>query len=110
MLRLNHLFEYCIYTIINLMIKSIKHKGLSEFFFHGRTKGIQAHHAHKLRVLLTALNAAQQVKDLNVPAWHLHALKGDYKGYWSLRVNANWRITFIFKDKDVYLLDYQDYH
>ena len=32
------------------------------------------------------------------------------KGRWSISVNANWRLTFEFKDGDVYLLDYEDYH
>jgi proteic killer suppression protein len=92
------------------MIRSIKHKGLSEFYLTGRLKGIQAHHASRLRILLTALNAAKEVQDLNVPAWYLHALKGSLKGHWSLTVNGNWRITFMFVDEDVYLVDYQDYH
>ena len=92
------------------MIWSIKHKGLSEFYLIGRLKGIQAHHAARLRILLTALDAAKEIKDLNVPAWNLHILKGNLKGHWSLTVNGNWRITFIFVDKDVFLVDYQDYH
>ena len=50
------------------MIRSIKHKGLSEFYLTGRLKGIQAHHAARLRILLTALDAAKEIKDLNVSA------------------------------------------
>ena len=92
------------------MIKSIKHKGLNEFYSKGKTKGIQAHHASKLRILLTALNAAKEVKDLRVPAWNLHSLKGDLKGHWALTVNGNWRLTFLIEKEDVYLVDYQDYH
>jgi proteic killer suppression protein len=92
------------------MIKSIKHKGLNEFYLTGKTKGIQAHHAAKLRILLTALNAAKEIKDLRVPAWNLHLLKGDLKGHWALTVNGNWRITFLIEKENVYLVDYQDYH
>ena len=29
---------------------------------------------------------------LGVPGYRLHPLKGDRKGYWSVRVSANWRI------------------
>lgn len=101
---------YIVYIYHSTMIRSIKHKGLSEFYLTGRLKGIQAHHASRLRILLTALNAAKEVKDLNVHAWNLHALKGSLKGHWSLTVNGNWRITFMFVDEDVYLVDYQDYH
>ena len=39
-----------------------------------------------------------------------HALKGDLKGHWSVTVQANWRVTFRFKDGDAYVVDYQDYH
>jgi toxin HigB-1 len=92
------------------MINSIKHKGLNEFYLTGKTKGIQAHHASKLRILLTALNAAKEIKDLRVPAWNLHLLKGDLKGHWALTVNGNWRITFLIEKENVYLVDYQDYH
>jgi proteic killer suppression protein len=63
------------------MIWSIKHKGLSELYLTGRLKGIQAHHAARLRILLTALDAAKEIKDLNVPAWSLHTLKGNLKGH-----------------------------
>ena len=44
------------------MIWSIKHKGLSEFYLTGRLKGIQAHHAARLRILLTALDDASSCK------------------------------------------------
>ena len=69
-----------------------------------------AHHAARLRILLTALDAVKEIKNLNVPAQNLHTLKGNLKGHWSLTVNANCRIIFIFVDEDVYLVDYQDYH
>jgi len=32
------------------------------------------------------------------------------KGRWSIKVSGNWRLTFEFKDGDVYVLDYEDYH
>lgn len=92
------------------MIKSFRHKGLESFFLHGSKAGIQARHAAKLKILLTALNAAESPEDLQAPSWRLHALKGELGGYWALNVNGNWRITFRFEETDVILLDYQDYH
>jgi proteic killer suppression protein len=44
------------------------------------------------------------------PGWHLHELKGDQAGRWSITVNGNWRLTFAFEDTDVVLLNYEDYH
>jgi len=32
------------------------------------------------------------------------------KGFYSVSVNANWRVIFQFKGKDAVLVDYLDYH
>lgn len=92
------------------MIKSIKHKGLQKFFQTGNTSGIQAKHAELLEDRLAALDTAQSIDDMNIPGYRLHPLKGKLKGRWSIRVSSNWRLTFEFKDGDVYVLDYEDYH
>ena len=42
--------------------------------------------------------------------FRLHKLKGELQNLYSITVQANWRITFEFKDEDVYIVDYQDYH
>jgi len=73
--------------------------------------GIQPKQDKKLRMQLTALDAATQPQDLAViPGWRLHELKGDQAGRWSITVNGNWRVTFGFEATDVVLLDYEDYH
>lgn len=92
------------------MIKSFKHKGLQRFYETGSVKGIQAIHAEKLSRILLALNNAQFIEDLNMPSYRLHKLKGDMNELWSITVQANWRITFKFEDKNIYIVDYQDYH
>lgn len=58
------------------MIKSFKHKGLQRFFNSGSTRGIQANHAHKLKMQLAALDTAQAIEDLDIPGYRLHPLKG----------------------------------
>ena len=92
------------------MIRSFRHKGLETFFHCGSKAGIQAQHATKLRVQLTALDAATQPQDMNAPGWRFHALTGDLKGYFSISVSGNWRIIFRFEGKDAELVDYLDYH
>jgi proteic killer suppression protein len=92
------------------MIKSFKHKGLEKFYEKGRTKGIQPNHARKLRMQLAALDTAQSIEDMDIPGYRLHQLKGERKGYWSITVNANWRLTFEFVDGNVHILNYEDYH
>ena len=92
------------------MISSIKHKGLNAFYESGSKKGIQPTHAPRLRLMLAALDSAQFVEDMDIPGYHLHPLKGSMKDRWSVSVSGNWRLTFEFKDGNVYLLDYEDYH
>lgn len=61
--------------------------------------------------MLLALAEAEEVGDLALfPGWRLHSLKGDLKGYWSLSVSGNWRLTFRFEDGDAYDVNLVDYH
>ncbi len=92
------------------MIKDFKHKGLELFFETGKVTGIQPIHATRLRMQLAALDSAQDIKDLNIPGYRLHKLKGTKNNLWSITVNKNWRLTFEFIGKDVFILNYEDYH
>jgi len=75
------------------MIKKFRHKGLQVFFETGSKSGIQPNHASKLKRQLIRLDLSQSPSDMNVPGWKLHQLS---TGYWSIWVNGNWRMTFIF--------------
>jgi proteic killer suppression protein len=92
------------------MIKSFRHSGLERFFLSGSKAGIQPEHAAKLSVRLGALNLAKSPDDLRRPGWELHSLAGSLASHWSIKVSANWRVTFLFEEEDVVLIDYQDYH
>ena len=92
------------------MIKSFRHKGLKRFFETGRTAGIQARHAKRLRLQLAALDTAMTIEDMLIPGYRLHPLKGRFRGRWAIWVSGNWRLTFEFAGGDAYLLDYEDYH
>lgn len=92
------------------MIKSFKHKGLKQFFEMGSTKGINANQADKIRRRLSIIDLAKEVKDIDIPGYHLHKLSGDRSELWSVRVTGNWRITFNFEDGDAYIVNYEDYH
>ena len=92
------------------MIISFRHKGLEAFHRTGTIRGVQASHVKKLRNNLGLLDVAAGPDDMNLPSFKLHPLKGDLKGFWSVWVNGNWRITFRFVNADVELVDYQDYH
>ena len=92
------------------MIISFKHKGLQKFYESGSTAGIQNTHKTKLRMILAALDSTQEIDDMNIPGYKLHALKGKLKGLWSVTVNGNWRVTFKFENGNIYIVNYEDYH
>lgn len=92
------------------MIKSFRHKGLERFFKSGSKAGIQAQHAERLRIQLTALEHATSAKDMNAPGWKLHKLRGDLAGLNSISVSGNWRLLFRFEGPDAVDVDYLDYH
>ncbi|MFH0934518.1 MAG: type II toxin-antitoxin system RelE/ParE family toxin [Pseudomonadota bacterium] len=92
------------------MIKSFKHKGLERLFIKGIASGVQADYTTRITLMLDAIDAAEQVKELDLPGFRLHRLKGDKRSLWSMRVSANWRITFEFENGDAYILDLEDYH
>jgi proteic killer suppression protein len=92
------------------VILSFKHKGLARFFESSSKSGIQAQHAERLRLILGRLNTATAARDMDLAGLHLHALKGERKGVWSVWVSGNWRVTFQFVGRDAELVDYEDYH
>lgn len=92
------------------MIKSFRHKGLRKFFETSSASGIQAAHVKRLRLQLSALDTASVIDDMDLPGFRLHPLKGRMWGRWSIAVSGNWRLTFEFRDGNVYAIDYEDYH
>lgn len=92
------------------MIRSFRHKGLKGLFLEGSRRGIQPEQAQRLEDILDRLNAAAAIDDMNYPGSFLHPLKGNRKGYWSVRVSGNWRVIFRFENGDAYAVDYVDYH
>lgn len=91
------------------MIVGFRHKGLKRLFERDDPKGIRPDLVDKVRAILAQLSEAQTIEDMRMTSFHLHPLKGDMKGLWSLTVRANWRIVFRFADGDadaVYLIDY----
>ena len=60
--------------------------------------------------MLSMLDQAVMIDDMDAPGLRLHALKGDMSGFWAINVQANWRIIFQFNEGDAYVVDYLDYH
>jgi proteic killer suppression protein len=92
------------------MITSFIHKGLENFYKTGKSSGIQAKHAKRLRLILSNLDQAESPDDMDLPGLRLHELKGSRKYIWSVTVSGNWRVTFRFNGRDVEIVNYEDYH
>ena len=60
---------------------------------------------------LAMLNRAARLDDLRVPPNNrLEMLKGDRKGQWSIRINDQWRICFVWTGHDAEQVEIVDYH
>ncbi|MDD5434274.1 MAG: type II toxin-antitoxin system RelE/ParE family toxin [Nitrospira sp.] len=60
---------------------------------------------------LMYLHRARTLEDLRVPPGNrLEALKGDRKGQYSIRINDQWRICFVWNQGDVFDVEIIDYH
>jgi len=92
------------------MILSFKHKGLKKFYETGSKAGIQVAHAKRLRFMLSALDTALRIDDMDIPGFKLHALTGSRKNIWSISVSGNWRLTFKFENGNAHVVNYEDYH
>ena len=57
------------------------------------------------------LNRATTLLDLRVPpANRLEKLRGDRLGQYSIRINDQWRVCFVWEDGDVLDVEIVDYH
>jgi toxin HigB-1 len=92
------------------MIITFKHKALRRYFEEGDSSKLNQNHLKRLRLILAKLHSAEDIKDMRFPGSDLHHLGGDLQDFWSVRVNANWRIIFHFAKGKVYDVDYIDYH
>lgn len=60
---------------------------------------------------LVILDAAESLQDLRVPPGHrLEKLSGDRKGQYSIRINDQWRVCFVWRERDAYEVEIVDYH
>jgi len=78
------------------MIRSIRHTGLRRLYENDDARLPNPEHLQKLRDILARLDAAAIIKDMELPGFALHPLKGDLIGFWAITVRANWRVIFRF--------------
>jgi toxin HigB-1 len=60
---------------------------------------------------LLYLHDAAELRDLRVPTGNrLEGLKGNWKGFHSIRVNDQWRVVFQWKNGNAFDVQVVDYH
>ncbi len=67
--------------------------------------------ARRAKRKLEAINAASRLSDLAVPpSNHLERLRGDLRGFYSIRINERWRVIFRWRDGEPHEVRIVDYH
>ena len=92
------------------MIASIQHKGLKLLWEKNNGSKLPVGQVKRIRKILTLLDAASKVEDMNFPGSGLHNLKGNLQHFYAVTVTGNWRIIFRFENGDAHLVNYLDYH
>ena len=62
----------------------------------------------RILTLLDTIKTPDQLKQ--IPGLKLHALQGNFDGFWAVNVTGNFRIIFRFEEENSYDVDYIDYH
>lgn len=95
------------------MIESFGNDLAQDLFFDRRSKAMRAfpselHRAARRKLLY--LHDAAELSDLRVPPGNrLEAPKGRWRGFYSVRINAQWRVVFTWSAgnaRDVAIVDY----
>ena len=92
------------------MIGSFRIKALRALWERNDPSGVNPNAAPRIRRILSILDGAESIRDLDVPGFRFHALKGFVPRRYSMRVTANWRITFAYDEGTVEAIELEDYH
>ncbi len=86
-------------------------KDLVEDNFSKEIRGFPQKLYSKARMKLAHVHEAHELRDLSaVPGNKLEKLKGQRAGYYSIRINDQWRVVFRFVDGNAYEVSVEDYH
>lgn len=93
------------------MIRDFKDKETQKVFERERSRKLPSDIQQVALRKLRMLNRAETLQDLRVPpANRLERLVGDREGQYSIRINDQWRICFLWQDGDALDVEIVDYH
>ena len=93
------------------MIESFGDAETEKIYKAQRSRKLPGDIQHRARRKLRMINQARTAQDLSVPPGNrLEPLRGDLEGFWSIRVNQQWRIVFRWEGGLKYDVSITDYH
>lgn len=93
------------------MIQSFADKEAARIFNRELSRRLPQDIQRAARRKLEILNTSETVADLrNPPSNKLEKLSGDRNGQYSLRINDQWRICFVWRDGNAEQVEIVDYH
>ena len=93
------------------MIRSFRDRGTAALFQGRFVRNIDRRIVPRARRKLQIIHAAQSLDELGiVPGNRLEALRGDRNGQYSIRINDQWRICFVWRDGEAHDVEFADYH
>ncbi len=93
------------------MIKSFQGKETEKIWQGQRSRRLPQDIQQIARRKLRMLNNARSLEDLRIrPANRLERLRGDRAGQYSIRINEQWRVCFVWHRGDALDVEIVDYH
>lgn len=93
------------------MIRSFADKRTAAIFAGHVVRDVQMQIQSRVRAKLVAIEAAERLDDLRAPPGNrLEALRGNRRGQYSIRVNDQWRVCFVWNNGEARRVELVDYH
>ena len=93
------------------MILSFGDRETELLFNRERVRKLPPDLLQRARIKLLIIHAAVSEGDLNIPPGNrFEKLKGDRKGWCSIRINEQWRVIFKWAEGNAYDVTITDYH
>jgi proteic killer suppression protein len=93
------------------VIQSFQDKATERVFNGERVRRFGAEVQKAAQRKLEMIHFAAQLDDLKVPPGNrLESLKGDRAGQWSIRINDQWRVCFVWEGGNARRVEICDYH
>lgn len=93
------------------MIKSFRDKETEKIYNQFFSKKLPSSIQRIALRKLIMIDNARDINDLRIPpSNHLEQLHGDREGQYSIRINDQFRVCFVYDDGDYYQVEITDYH